>query len=175
MFLLAHLGFAVAIAYVMERGVLRDRGWRIDYRLVLAGAVLPDFVDKPLALAGFGGGRSIAHTLLFAVVLSVLVGALGRRRAWRWAALGLAVGVWLHLALDAMWEAPDVLLWPAYGLPFPVPEPMDLWRLLMSLLASPVLLGEEIMGGALLIGMVAWKKMYSLPALRRFLSSGFIE
>ena len=45
----------------------------IDYRLVAAGAILPDLIDKPLGIyllrRQLGSGRIYGHTLLFGLVL----------------------------------------------------------------------------------------------------------
>ena len=43
----------------------------LDIRLMMIGSLIPDLIDKPLAFFGFGGGRSIVHTLLVCLILSV--------------------------------------------------------------------------------------------------------
>ena len=87
----------------------------IDYRLVMAGAVLPDVVDGLVA-----GGPWVAHTLLFAVVLLVAVmGATHGRRLVRRRLLALPIGVFLHLVLDGAWLDSRVFWWPARGTSFP--------------------------------------------------------
>src|SRR2546427_10533180 len=61
MFLLGHLGIGLGLAWLLS--------WkspaRIDYRLVLFGAVLPDLIDKPLAYVTGLDSRIWAHTFLF--------------------------------------------------------------------------------------------------------------
>lgn len=86
---------------------------RIDFRLVAAGALLPDLLDLP-----FGGAR-VAHTLVFSVGLLFLVMALTRRgdprrRLW----LALPIGTFMHLALDGMWTRAEVFWWPFFGASF---------------------------------------------------------
>jgi inner membrane protein len=92
------------------------------YVVLLVGSLLPDFIDKPLGLlfpgSFVGGGRTIAHTGLFAAVL--LFGAallLWRRRT----TLGFVLfyGVVMHSILDEMWQDPRALWWPWYGFSFP--------------------------------------------------------
>ena len=61
--------------------------------------MFPDIIDKPLALWGFGGGRSITHTLLVFLLVAV-TGAylyLNHRKTWL---LAIAIGMFTHLILD---------------------------------------------------------------------------
>ena len=92
----------------------------IDYRLVAFGALLPDLIDKPLAIlvpAAFGDGHVIAHTLLFAAAI-VLPGLhLARRGDPRVLSVGLAV--LSHLAVDPVVLQPHTLFWPLLGFAFP--------------------------------------------------------
>jgi membrane-bound metal-dependent hydrolase YbcI (DUF457 family) len=82
----------------------------IDYRLVVAGAVLPDLVDGPL------GGARFAHTLLFSVALLavVMVATRGHRPARR-RLLALPIGTFVHLLLDGMWTRAHGFWWPFLG------------------------------------------------------------
>lgn len=95
-------------AFVLVWAVFRDTA--IDYRLVMAGALLPDLVD-----AGFGGPR-LPHTLLFSVglLLAVMAATRGRRRLRR-QLLALPIGTFLHLVLDGMWTRTEVFWWPGFG------------------------------------------------------------
>ena len=85
----------------------------IDYRLVIAGAVLPDVVDV------WSGGRWIAHTVLFSVVLLtiVMLGTRGRRLLRR-QLLALPIGTFLHLVFDGAWSDRKVFWWPFFGTRF---------------------------------------------------------
>src|SRR5436190_15715161 len=82
----------------------------IDYRLVVAGAVLPDLVDAP-----YGGAR-IAHSLVFSVLLLtvVMLATRGHRHARR-RLLALPIGTFVHLALDGMWTRAHGFWWPFLG------------------------------------------------------------
>jgi hypothetical protein len=91
----------------------------IDYRLVMLGAVAP-------VLEGVVGGPWILHTLAgCAVVLAVVVLATrGRRLAGR-RAIGLPIGLLLHLVLDGTWTNSSLFWWPFGGRPLgegPIPE-----------------------------------------------------
>lgn len=96
------------LAFVLVWSVFRDTA--IDYRLVMLGAVLPDVVDAP-----FGGAR-VAHTLLAAVAVLVVVMLVTRgRRHLRRQLLALPIGLFCHLVLDGMWTRTGTFWWPLIG------------------------------------------------------------
>lgn len=99
------------MAFVAVWIVFKDPA--IDHRLVIAGALLPDVVDV------WTGGRWVAHTVLFSVVLLtvVMLTTRGRRRLRR-RLLALPIGTFLHLVLDGMWTDRQVFWWPAFGSSF---------------------------------------------------------
>ena len=84
--------------------VFRDP--RIDPRLVVLGALLPDVALRltPLHSVTF----SVA--LLFAVMAATRRGTMARRRA-----LAVPIGTFLHLVLDGMWTRATVFWWPFLG------------------------------------------------------------
>jgi hypothetical protein len=85
----------------------------IDYRVLLAGAILPDVVDLAV-----GGARAF-HSVALAVVLLVIVvlATIGRRAARRrW--IFLPIGVLFHLVLDGAFTVTAVFWWPFTGWAF---------------------------------------------------------
>ncbi len=85
----------------------------LDYRLIVAGAVLP-------GLEAFSGRDLVLHTLLAPVAVMVVVMVLTRRRRLarrRW--LCLPIGMFIHLVLDGVWTDGHLFWWPAFGLAFP--------------------------------------------------------
>ena len=97
---------------------------RIDYRFILLGSLLPDFIDKPLALwilleVVNQSSRNFGHTFIFSIgLLAIGLVLLELIRSNRPLLLSLAsLG---HLLLDAMWHSPSVLLWPFSGWSFPL-------------------------------------------------------
>lgn len=89
--------------------------------LVVFGSVFPDLIDKPLAwqFGVFDGGYAIAHSIFFAVPISILVGVLARRYGVGRAGLAFVIGYLLHLPGDLISPyaedgelAVDKLLWP---------------------------------------------------------------
>jgi len=173
MLLLGHLGITVGVAYGLERVWRRSPPW--DYRLVLVGALLPDLIDKPLALAGIWGGRAIGHTILAFAVLTAVTALLVRRRwispGW-WA---LPLGLVVHLVLDQMWLTPSILLWPAFGFAFPGQLTIKSFtELLLALLHEPGIVAGEVVGGIFLAALIVRHKLYRVEAWRRFLREGVL-
>jgi inner membrane protein len=106
-------------SYSKKTGLKALSGF-LDIRLLIIGSMLPDILDKPLALLPFGNGRSITHTAL--VILVILVAGLllsaNFRKTWL---LAIAIGMVTHFVLDSMWLSPQTSLWPFDGLAFPTP------------------------------------------------------
>lgn len=105
-------------------------GTRVRYRhppqagpviALVVGTQLPDIIDKPLA-TWFGvlpSGRSLGHSLLFAVVLGLGVWWIATRRDRVRAGVALLVGHLTHVLVDALpavvagrWAELGYLLWP---------------------------------------------------------------
>jgi hypothetical protein len=131
--LLWFVGGSLVLAWV----IFHDPG--IDYRVLLAGAILPDVVDVV-----FGGAR-VLHSLAFAVALLVLVvlATIGRRTARRrW--IFLPIGVLFHLVLDGAFAVTAVFWWPFTGWGFddePLPSvDRGAWSLVLELAGLAALL-----------------------------------
>jgi membrane-bound metal-dependent hydrolase YbcI (DUF457 family) len=95
-------------AFAVVWAVFKDPA--IDHRLVIAGALLPDVIDA------WTGGRWVAHTVLFSIVLlTVVMLATRGRRLLRRRLLAVPIGTFLHLVLDGMWTDRHTFWWPLYG------------------------------------------------------------
>lgn len=89
------------------------------------GAALPDLLDKPIRLVGLVGvGRTIGHSLLFALPLVVAVGLYACSSDRDLLGIAFAAGYLSHLATDVPWHvlAGDFhelgfLLWPVTPMP----------------------------------------------------------
>ncbi|MHC3436914.1 metal-dependent hydrolase [Natrialbaceae archaeon A-gly3] len=90
------------------------------------GSQFPDLIDKPLAwwLGVLPGGRTLAHSLLFAAVLLPAVYALGIRLDLLEAATAFAIGHLSHLLTDLPLlllagypRGAEYLLWPLLDQP----------------------------------------------------------
>jgi hypothetical protein len=81
----------------------------VDYRLVVAGALLP-LVELP-----FGAPR-VLHSLTGAVALLALAMILTpRRRLVQRRLVAIPIGVFLHLLLDGIWTDTRAFWWPFAG------------------------------------------------------------
>lgn len=82
---------------------------RVDYRLVSVGALLPlvEVVGVPFVAL---------HTLLAPVlVLTLVMAATSGRRLLRRRLIGIPIGLFLHLVLDATFTVAELFWWPAFS------------------------------------------------------------
>ncbi len=148
---------------------------RIDYRVILLGSLLPDIIDKPLALwilpeVVNQSTRNFGHTLIFNIgLLAIGLVLLELIRSYRPLSLGLAsLG---HLLLDTMWHSPSVLLWPSSGWSFPPHYDRYEWFGFLALdrwLSFP-----ELVGAMVLVWFVA--QLYRQRSVLQFLRVGALE
>lgn len=120
----AAVGYLLYIGYAHRRA-LPLRG--LPVLATLLGTQAPDLLDKPLAwtFAVLPAGRSLGHSLLFAIPLAVLCWSVVAGRFGRPAvALGAALGYVSHLFADGLgavlsgeWVDLSYLLWPVLALP----------------------------------------------------------
>ncbi len=129
----------------------------MDLRILLVGALLPDIIDKPLGhillREELSSGRTYAHTLLFAILIT-LGGLFLRYRTGKTWLLVLSLGTFVHLILDEMWSSQwhSTILWPLYGTEFPEAELTGwLGNLWDALLHEPDVYIPEIIGGVVLV------------------------
>ena len=149
----------VGLSVVVVWQVFRDTA--IDYRLVMAGALVPDVIEVST------GGHGVAHTLVSSAGLLVAVMAATRgRRALRRRLLALPVGTLLHLVLDGAWTQATLSWWPLLGRSLRGPAPPSLHRPVV------VLVLQEAAG---LAALAWWWRRFRLnePQRRRaFLRTG---
>ena len=148
----------------------------MDLRFVAIGAVLPSLIDVPVGslflVDTFETNRLYGHTLLAAVTLLLLVmltarrGSVARRRG-----LGLTIGVFTHLILDVPLES-ETLWWPFLGTEFPTTDHAPFGDLLGHMLTSPVIVVQEIVGAAYLVGLASKSGLGRSEERRRWVASG---
>jgi hypothetical protein len=125
----------------------------LDFRLIAAGALLPELIDLPF------GAQAYAHTLLAAtlVLIATMLATTGRgRRLRRRRALGLAIGWFAGLVLSAAWTHKEVFWWPAFGVARPDAALFGSW---------PVVTVEEFLGAA--AAWWTWSRFGLRDATRR--------
>ncbi len=156
--------YHVAGVVAVFRYVFRDP--KVDVRLLAFGALLPNLIDKPLALLApqLGSDRLLGHSLVFSsavMVAALLVTRRGRRRrAW----MAVAIGAMIHLVLDGMWTAGQTFLWPFLGWAFapgPILEPWLNW---------PLVAAQEAAGIAYLA--VLWRRFGLSDRHHQFWATG---
>jgi len=131
---------------------------KIDTRLLLTGALLPDIIDKPVGQFflrdSLSSGRIFCHTLAFLLLITPTGFYLYRSHGKTWL-LVLAFGTFTHLICDQMWLAPQTLLWPAYGWAFPKSD-LTYWlqNILYALFTDPAVYVPELVGMMILIWFV---------------------
>lgn len=158
-YILGHVGLTAAAAHALDR--------RLDARLPMLLAILPDLVDKPLAIlpVTHHGTRSFAHSALGA---GAVLGLLLARRRPRTALLlwGCYAG---HLLLDRMWTDRNlmILFWPLLGgFPPRDPEAPGTPHLLAYNVAG------EALGLALLLVLARRYRLFEPRRLGAFARSG---
>ncbi|AKB17359.1 MULTISPECIES: metal-dependent hydrolase [unclassified Methanosarcina] len=121
MFIFGHIGITLGIFYFLNR-LLPKKNIPVDLKWIAFGALLPDFIDKPLGriilTETIGSGRIFAHTLLFGVLLGLVAAYIFYQKGWT-IPLIVAGASFCHLLEDQMWNSPEVLFWPLLGWKFP--------------------------------------------------------
>lgn len=163
----------------------RITGWfaalgnRFDIRLLMAGSLLPDIIDKPVGQLffreTFNNGRIFCHTLLFLILITVAALLLYHRRGRTWL-LVVSSGTFAHLICDQMWLNVGTLLWPIYGVTFTEVE-LEGWagNIFSALLSNPEVYIPELVGGVILV-LFLWVlvRNRSLPGFMRRGKVGYI-
>ncbi len=147
----------------------------LDYRLLAVCAMLPDIIDKPLAILVFTEAHTsqlIAHSLLFNVAL-LLLGLL----CWR-SALPYIVAFNAHLIFDRMWNHTESFWWPIYGWNqfwefkfMNTPEAMV--NVYLDIITRyPQVWVIEVLAIVWLFWFFLRYRLYLWPVMRRFLGTG---
>ncbi len=167
-----HAGATVAFT----RYAFRDPN--MDLRFLVLGALLPDLIDTPIGFLFWSSCENVrlaAHSLLFAAVVMTVVLLATRRGRPRKQWMPLAIGVLLHLVLDAMWRQPETLWWPFRGWAFTSTGYATVGEYLSWLLTDPVTWVGEAAGLAYLL-YLGWRSNLAVPSERAaFLKTGRVQ
>lgn len=102
-----HVALTWGVAHLIDRPPAT-----LDYRWLSVSALLPDLIDKPLAMLVFtqaNASQLVAHSLMMGVVVLVL-----SLLYWR-GAVPYALAFAGHLILDRMWHHTESFWWPFFG------------------------------------------------------------
>jgi len=170
----AHIEFTWAAADFARKHLRLQRD--LDYRGLALAAVLPDLIDKPLAIFVFPESHAAllyAHTLLFHLTawLAVL------KSPWRKKLLPYMLAFSGHLVADRIWLFGQTFLYPFKGWHFlrwrHVGNVKDFGRAYADILREePVLVYFEIIGAVLLAIFVKGNRLDEDGRWWRFLKSG---
>jgi len=159
MLLFAHVGLTLAFSRLLHH---------VNLAALALGSMLPDIIDKPLGLIVFGSpnmGRTIAHTLLFLLLLAALSFYTRDIRL-----ISITWGVLAHLILDSMWNSPEILFWPLLG-PFPerpILDTLSYIEMLLAGLKNPGILIPELAGFAYLLLFVYSRRNEASARIGRY-------
>jgi len=177
MFILGHVGLTAGLLIIIvlalqKAKVIRDPAWlyKIDFRVVVVLAMLPDLLDKTLGhflLPDYlSNGRIFAHTLLFLLVTALLFAIGLRALAWVYVFPVLA-----HQLFDLMWEDPRTWFWPAFGLDFEWMG-VDPWGLWFHELLDPFVIATEALGLLSILLIFVYFRLYRKNNFLRGLNRG---
>lgn len=172
MFPVGHIAYTWGAANVLQRHM---PDWAdIDYRWLALAAMLPDIIDKPLALTVFRESQTsqgLGHTLILHATVALVAMAL-----WRGRALPYVLAFNGHLVLDQIWHHPETLFFPFMGLQFDPYLFMGTPKAMVSVYRDIFLLPHIWMTeaiGLLVLGFFAgYYQLYRWTNLRHFLSTG---
>jgi hypothetical protein len=167
-----HIGGTIAIV----RYAFRDE--RMDLRFLALGALLPDIIDKPIALLFFSDLQAsalVAHTLIFSGALMAAVVLATRRGRPRRRWMALAVGALVHLLLDFLWGAPETLFWPFLGLEFAPATGGDVGGYLGAVFGDPWRWVQEAAGLAYLLALYRKADLSDAGKRRKLVATGEID
>ncbi|RLE15856.1 MAG: hypothetical protein DRJ28_02990 [Actinobacteria bacterium] len=138
-----HIGATIAFV----RYAFRDEA--MDLRFLAAGALLPNLIDTPIGAlmwTSWQAPRLWSHSLIFgsALMVVVLLATTRGQRRKQW--MLLAIGVLMHLALDAMWADPGTLWWPFFGLEFTRSEFSMFGEYASAVMRDPWMWSGELLG-----------------------------
>jgi membrane-bound metal-dependent hydrolase YbcI (DUF457 family) len=178
LFLLSHLGFTAAPGALVATWWGENRGFANkapDMRWLLAGAVLPDLIDKPigqvLLKSSFENGRIFGHTFILALALFI-AGTYQWKRRGDSRVLLLAFGVASHLILDRVWAEPTTALWPSMGPFLHHPSMQTITEQILEYVRDPVFWVSELSGAAFLVFSLRYLGVRTLRDLHSFVVSG---
>lgn len=158
------------------RYAFRDEA--MDLRFLVFGALLPDVIDTPIAVAmwsSWQAPRLLAHSLVFASIVMVIVLAATRRGNRRKQWMLVATGVLVHLALDSMWSDPQTLWWPLLGWGFTATVHATFGAYVVSAIGDPWMWAGEVAGFSYLVYLARASDLGDRTARKELISSGRIS
>ncbi len=175
MFPVGHIAYTWGAANVLQR---RIPAWAdTDYRWLALAAMLPDIIDKPLAITVFRESQTsqgLCHTLILHVIVALAAVVLWRNRS-----LPYLLAFNSHLLLDQIWHHPETLFFPFMGWQFDpylfMGTPEAMVSVYQDIFLLPQIWLAEVIGLLILGFFAGYYRLYRWSNLRRFLSSGRLD
>lgn len=167
-----HAGGTIAIT----RYAFRDE--HMDLRFLVLGAIVADLVDTPIGFAFFIELRSVRlvlHSLTASAVVMIVVLWRTRRGRPRKRWMPIAIGMLLHLFLDAMWAEPETLWWPFLGSDFSEVPAATVGAYVEGVLTDWRTWVTEFAGLVYLVVLVRRGRLAQPEQRRQFLTTGTID
>jgi len=171
-----HVAATWGVATLFQKNDVRLA--RLDYRLLALSALLPDIIDKPLAILIFTEAHTsqlIAHSFLpnvIGLLLALLI--------WR-KALPYVLAFNAHLIADRMWNHTESFWWPLFGWNVfweykPMNTPETMLNVYLDIVTRyPQVWVVEIIAGFVLLWFVYRYQLYRWPVLKTFIVTGHIN
>ncbi len=98
---------------------------RLAIPLCIVSSLIPDLIDKPLAIIfpALGSGRTIFHSLFIVLIVAIIVLIISKNRYMLYG-VAVACCIFVHQLLDAMWLNTNIWAYPLFG-QFPLVAPLD--------------------------------------------------
>ena len=159
---LGHAAIAYICYSVFTRTTLERPPAHLPVLAVLLGSQFPDLVDKPLAwyLGVLPTGRTLAHSLLFLIPVTIAVYLLADRYGHRLSGIAFGIGALSHTLVDAapaLWGGtdPGFLLWPVVPVEAYESGAPTVTDLFLASLNDPYFLSEFVFAA---IALVLWRR-----------------
>jgi hypothetical protein len=172
MFLFGHTGLTIVLIlftlYLLKRTEYISK---IDFRIVLVLAILPDIIDKLIGHLLFynelNNGRLFFHSLLVLFIMVIILYKLNKDLF-----LIYSFPLFTHQIFDFMWDLPTTWFWPYYGLFFEKLE-KDVWgQWLTTLMTDPFIQLTEILGFIFGLLIFIYFKLYLKTNFINFMKKG---
>ena len=168
-----HIAATWGVASLIQQN--NPRLTRLDYRLLAACALLPDFIDKPLAILVFTQAHTsqlIAHSFLFNLALLVIA------LLWWRKSFPYILAFNAHLIADRMWNHTESFWWPIFGWDVfwdfkPMNTPETMFNVYLDIITRyPQVWVIEIIALLFLGWFIYRHQLYRWGMLKQFMATG---
>ena len=150
----------VAGSIFLFRWIFRDP--KVDLRLLVLGAIIPDVIDLVAGtFAGEPTRQRWGHALIVPSIATIVILITNRRGRRRRQLMTIVVAWLFHLVLDGVWVREQTFLWPLFGTGFASWPGGTAWS---RALADPWRFVKE--GVGLLYLIILWRALPRLPGGR---------